>query len=109
MGTVKRLVAMIPREQRKCPICGDPHVYSLWVDPELPEGCPEDMAWQTGGRPAIKNVTECKFQMAKAWQAAQFRKLVPDAFDETGKMKPGQLGRVLIAFGEAHPGKGLVI
>lgn len=91
-----------------CPVCGDPHAYLFWVDPEPPIGCPHDMDnWET--TKAIKNVSECAHQRAKAWQAAEFRKLVPDAFDEMGKMKPGQLGRVLIAFGEKHPGKPIQV
>jgi len=60
-------------------------------------------------RVSIKSVTECQWQMGKAWQQAEFRKLVPDAFDEMGKMRPGQLARVLIEFGKHHPGKALVI
>ena len=92
-----------------CPICGDPSIYLFWVDAEPPEGCPDDDSWQRGGRPTIKNVTECKYQMAKAWQAAEFRKLMPDLFDETGKMKPGQLADVLRRFGEVYPGKPITL
>jgi hypothetical protein len=46
--------------------------------------------------------------MKRAWQAAEFRKLVPDAFDENGEIKDGALGRVLEAFSAKHPGKPLV-
>lgn len=91
-----------------CPVCGDPNGFILWVDNEPPEGCPQDMEnWGTVR--AIKNVSECAYQRKKAWQAAEFRKLVPDAFDEAGKMKNGQLARVLRAFGEKHPNVPLVI
>lgn len=91
-----------------CPVCDDPNGFMFWVDPEPPAGCPHDC--ENWGTPrAIKNVSECRYQLAKAWQAAEFRKLVPDAFDGTGKMLPGQLARVVRAFGEKHPGKGLVI
>jgi hypothetical protein len=92
-----------------CPICGDPNAFLFWVDPEPPAGCPQDENWHDGSAPTIRNVTECKWQMQKAWQAAEFRKLVPDAFDATGKMLPGQLARVLLKFGETHPGKRLVV
>lgn len=94
-----------------CPICGDPNGFPLgWYDKEPPEGCPHDDAWlMRRERPTIRNVSECAYQLKKAWQAAEFRKLVPDAFDETGQMKPGQLARVLVAFGEKHPQKPLVI
>lgn len=91
-----------------CPICGDPSGFIIWIDPEPPAGCPQDM--ENWGSPrAIKNVMECKYQMGKAWQAAEFRKLVPDAFDESGKMLHGELGRVLEVFSRAHPGKPLVV
>lgn len=92
-----------------CPICHDPQAYVLWVDKTPPEGCPEDMAWQHGKPISIRNVTECKFQMARAWQEAEFRKLVPDAFDRTGKIKPGRIVEVLMRFAEVHPAKGLTI
>lgn len=96
------------RRKHICPICGDPNIFALWVDPEPPAGCSQDM--ENWGTPrAVKNVTECKWQMGKAWQAAEFRKLVPDAFDDTGKMKPGQLARVLEVFGKAHPDKAIVL
>jgi hypothetical protein len=92
-----------------CPICKDPNGYPFWVTPEPPEGCPYDDEWHGGGRVTIKNVTECRWQMDKAWQAAEFRKLVPDAFDANGKMLPDQLARVLTEFGKKHPNKPLVI
>lgn len=87
-----------------CPVCGDPNAFPIWIDDEPPAGCPRDDAWLMHGKaPQIRNITECAWQMKKAWQAAEFRKLVPDAFDESGKMKNGQLGRVLAAFHEEHP------
>ena len=87
-----------------CPICGDPNVYMFWVDPQPPEGCPDDMEWQEGRAISVRNVGECRRQRENAWQAAEFRKLVPDAFDKMGHMKPRQLARVLALFAEAHPG-----
>jgi len=92
-----------------CPVCGDPHPYKFWIDTEPPDRCPHDPVEWGDGPPTIGNVSECSYQRAKAWQAAEFRKLVPDAFDQVGKMKFGQLARVLRAFADAHPGKGLVI
>lgn len=89
-----------------CPICGDPNAYPFWLDDEPPAGCPQDDAWQTDrGVPVIRNVTECRYQMRKAFQAREFRRLVPDAFDESGKIKsdPGTLARVLEAFHREHP------
>ena len=90
-----------------CPICSDPNGFPLWIDKEPPEGCPHDFSWHNGRPPAIRNVSECKFQRAKAWQAAEFRRLLPDAFDATGNMLPGRLADVLLAFGVEHPGKAL--
>ena len=93
---------------RSCPVCGDPQAFPIWIDPEPPGGCREDMEnW--GKVNAVKNVSECKYQLAKAWQAAEFRKLVPDAFDDAGKMKPKMLARVLQVFNEHHPGKAMVV
>jgi hypothetical protein len=92
-----------------CPICGDPHGFPIWIDKEPPIGCPKDMSWHDGSTPLVKNVTECEWQMKKAWQAAEFRKLVPHAFDENGNMLDGQLGRVLECFHAAHPDKYLVL
>jgi hypothetical protein len=93
-----------------CPVCGDPSAFPFWGDPEPPEGCPHDDAWlMDGKRPEIKNVSECAYQRKKAWQAAEFRKLVPDAFDATGTMLPGQIARVLTAFNAKHPNKPLVL
>lgn len=92
-----------------CPVCGDPHVYKFWVDPRPPEGCPDDDSWQEGRACSVRNVTECRRQMDSARQAAEFRKLVPDAFDKTGKMKPKQLARVLEAYAAAHPGKAILV
>lgn len=62
-----------------------------------------------GGSRTIRNISECKYQRGKAWQAAEFRKLLPGAFDENGTMKEGRLADVLRAFGAAHPDKSLVI
>lgn len=92
-----------------CPVCGDPNGFIFWIDPEPPAGCPQDPAWHEGNPRTIRNVTECAYQMGKAWQAAEFRKLVPDAFDSMGKMLPGQLARVLTEFEKRHPGKALVV
>ncbi len=92
-----------------CPICGDPNAYLFWVDSEPPKACPQDHIWHEGGAVTIKSVVECAWQRKRAWQAAEFRKLVPDAFDATGKMLPDQLGRVLEEFAKHHPGKELAL
>lgn len=84
-----------------CPICGDPSGYPLWIDREPPEGCPQV--------PTATRVEECWYQMGKARQRAEFRKLVPDAFDQNGNMLPHQLGRVLEAWGKANPSEALII
>ena len=92
-----------------CPICGDPNGYIIWIDPDPPEGCPHDSVWHKTGRMTIKSVMECKYQRGKAWQAAEFRKLVPDAFDSHGNMLPKQLGRVLTEFNKMHPDWLLIV
>lgn len=55
-------------------------------------GCPHDTAWHHGREPVIRNVTECQVQMERGQQAAYFRKLAPEAFDENGKIKPDGWG-----------------
>lgn len=82
----------IPREKRKCPICGDPGPFILWVDDEPPSECPYN--------PAAKNVTECAFQMKEAKRAALWRREVPEAFDAMGKIKPDGLYLVLTTLGK---------
>lgn len=90
----------------KCPVCGDPNVFPLWIDEEPPKGCPDDFDnWGFGYRPQVKSVSECTRQMEGAKQQADFRKLVPDAFDENGNMKPGRFIEVLKIWHEANPGK----
>jgi len=93
-----------------CPVCGDPNGFPIWIDVEPPAGCPQDETWHGDSRRrSINDVSECAYQRNKAWQAAEFRKLLPDAFDETGTMKKDRLADVLGAFGAAHPGKSLVV
>ena len=95
-----------------CPVCGDPSAFPLWVGDVPPAGCVQDATWHKTGEltdKSVRSVTECAWQMKKAWQAAEFRKLVPDAFDASGKMLPKQLARVLRAFGKAHPEEALVL
>ena len=92
-----------------CPICGDPSAYPLWAGAEPPAGCPQDLSWHNGGPVTIRNVGECAYQRKRAEQAAEFRRLVPDAFDASGTMLKGQLYRVLDAYGRAHPGWSLVL
>lgn len=88
----------IPRDQRKCPICGDPAPFVFWIDDEPPIECPYT--------PAARNVTECSYQMQTAAQRARWMKAVPDAFDENGKLKPGRLADVLTA---APPDEAIIV
>jgi hypothetical protein len=78
-----------------CPVCHDPHAYPLWIDSEPPEGCPYDEAWQNGLGRAVLSVDQCAYQMRKARQMAEWRRLVPEAFDENGNIKAGMLAYVL--------------
>ncbi|MGD9539070.1 MAG: hypothetical protein AB7P52_17695 [Alphaproteobacteria bacterium] len=83
------------RPRVKCPICGDPGPFVLWVDPEPPTSCPEGAH--------VRNVTECRYQMAKAKQRAAWRKARPDAFDTDGNPKPGRLIDVLMSMPPDEP------
>lgn len=73
-------------DPKRCPICGIRH--PLWVGPRL-TGCVD------GG-------TElCQEARAVAYGEAMRRKVCPEGFDETGKIKPGALPMVLEAMGTA--------
>lgn len=91
---------MLPREQRKCPICGDPRVYALWVMEPAPAGCAADKSWHNGGPITVTNVAECSYQRRKAEQAALFRRVAPECFDANGNMLPGKLYDVLMKLPE---------
>lgn len=97
------------RPKPPCPVCGDPNAFPLWIDDSPPGGCAVDEAWHTGLPKTIRNVTECPLQMGRARQSAEFRRLVPDAFDETGTMLRGQLARVLNAYANEHPGRSIIL
>ena len=87
---------MIPREKRKCPVCGDPGVFLLWVDDEPPNMCAYDPNMGTDDdRRTITDVTQCQYQMKRARRAAEWRKNFPDQFDADGKIKPGGLAYIL--------------
>lgn len=68
----------------RCPICGDPNAYPVWLGKEQPTGC------IMGDH--VQNVTQCEHQMGLAKDAAARRKFCPEAFDESGKMKSGGWG-----------------
>lgn len=71
-----------------CPICGDPAAFPLWIDSEPPTECPEAIAARIDGREiTITNITECRYQMRKARQRAEWMKQMPEAFDDTGAIK----------------------
>ena len=75
-----------------CPVCGDPNAYPIWIDTCPPLGCPDDQAWQEGRPREINSI--CERQLARARQAADWRKRCPEAFDEYGNIKEGGLAMV---------------
>jgi hypothetical protein len=81
--------------KRPCPICGDPNAFPFWVSEEPPDFCPQDPSVHRGGPASIRNVTECKYQMGKARQRAEWMRLFPEQFDENGKLKEGGLVHIL--------------
>jgi hypothetical protein len=83
---------MLPRDQRKCPVCGDPGPFRFWVDNQPPTECPYN--------PSAKSVTDCAYQMAKARQDASRRKLVPECFDDNGRILPGKSAEMLTKWAE---------
>jgi hypothetical protein len=70
----------------RCPICG--HIEPLWIDPP-PVGCFD------GG------TSHCEQAITRAHGEAMRRKVCPDAFDENGKIRPGQIVRVIDAMHSA--------
>lgn len=92
-----------------CPICGDPNAFPLWIDDEPPHGCPEDVAAMNGDAPQIRSVVECPYQMAKAKQAAELRKVAPDCFDKSGNMKPNRSGDAWRAWVASNSAKKVTV
>jgi hypothetical protein len=86
-----------------CPVCGDPNGFPLWIDKAAPDFCPQDEIFAETGERSVFCVTDCSYAMNKARQRAEWRKALPDAFDESGNMKPNRLGDVLAAWSEKYP------
>lgn len=84
-------------DKPRCPICGDPQIYILWIDPEPPDGCPV----------GADIVTNCSIQMERARGEAERRRAAPDCFDENGLILPGKLGEVLMRVAAKAKVKGV--
>lgn len=87
-----------------CPICRDPNAFPLWIDEEPPPTCPNDPAWP---RRSVQGI--CQHQLRKAKQAAELRRLTPDAFDNNGTMIPSESGRAWVNYMNANPGVRAVV
>jgi hypothetical protein len=87
-----------------CPICRDPNAFPLWLGADPPPTCPDDPAWP---RRSLNSI--CPRQIAKRRQAAELRRLTPDAFDANGTLIPGRSGDAWRAYFAAHPRRRLVI
>jgi len=87
-----------------CPICGDPNAFPLWIDSEPPATCANDPAWP---RRSLHSI--CSVQIQRAKQAAELRRITPDAFDDNGTMIPGQSGRAWHNWINANPDKPVLI
>lgn len=92
-----------------CPVCGDPSAFPFWIGDEPPDFCPYDDRHHETGERSIFSVTECSYAMGKARQRAEFRKALPEAFDEAGNMKKDRLGDVLAAWSEKYPGQKIYL
>ncbi len=90
-GTLEE--AELPLSSYPCPVCGDPNAYPIWIDTAPPRGCSDDEAWQEGLSPRITSV--CERQLARARQAADWRKRCPEAFDHEGNIIEGGLAMVM--------------
>lgn len=87
-----------------CPVCGDPAPFALWIEAEPPPTCPDDPAWP---RRSLHSI--CDRQLRKARQAAELRRLTPDAFDPNGTMIASESGRAWRNYINARPQRPVVI
>lgn len=87
-----------------CPVCGDPNTFPIWIEDKPPPTCPDDPAW-----PRRSLYSICQRQMQKAKQAAELRRITPDAFDENGTLIPSESARAWRNYMTANPGKPLVV
>ncbi len=76
-----------------CPICHDPDAYPIWIDLAPPIGCPDDDELRETGRRSITTI--CPRQLARAHQAADWRRRCPEAFDGEGNIIEGGLVMVI--------------
>lgn len=76
-----------------CPVCGDPNAYPFWIDENPPATCPNDQSART----------ICSYQIRRGEQQAEFRRLLPDAYDENGNIKPGRGADVLLKWAQSNP------
>lgn len=76
--------------ERRCPVCGDPRPYKLWIGHEGPP-CPH----------GAYKVTDCAHQMGMARRDLAYMRVAPDCFDASGAMLPGRLGDVLTRMQDA--------
>jgi len=106
MANPGRLVGfgMSERHAPPCPVCGDPSAFVLWIDDEPPPTCPNDPAW-----PQRTVIGICQHQIRRARQAAELRRLTPDAFDAAGTMIPSESTRAWRNYIEANPRKAVVV
>lgn len=93
----------------KCPICGDPGPFKLWLDERPPVACAYDEAAYAGLPAAVKTVTDCTYQMNKAEQGSRWRKACPEEFDGSGNILPGGVGRILMKMYELGDFTPLII
>jgi hypothetical protein len=75
----------------RCPICGDPSQYPIWLDKDPPDRCPTDLADDNRVRTAL----ECPIQTRKARTEAIRRRCAPECFAEDGAILPGKLDEVI--------------
>ena len=70
--------------ERKCPVCGDPRPYVLWVGHDGPP-CPY----------GAHVVTDCSHQMQEARRIRLWQQHAPECHDNNGNLRAGQLPVVL--------------
>lgn len=71
-----------------CPVCRDPNAYPLWLDSIPPAGCPNEPGLMPG-------YGICAIKLADAKEAAMWRRVAPECFDDRGNMLPDSFDQVM--------------
>jgi hypothetical protein len=77
--------------KHRCPICGDPNQYPIWLDQDPPDRCPTDLP----DGDAVRDALHCPIQTTRARAESIRRRCAPDCFNEAGDILAGKLAEVI--------------